>query len=86
MKFKRIQYRTPDLLVDRWAIIPELYESSFLRWLRAGDSAKIVAITEHDLITAPVTRVLSELAAPRDWPDYRECARYVSTATIMGER
>ncbi len=86
MKFKRIQYQTPDLLVDRWAIIPDLYVSSFLKWLQVGDSAKIVAITEHDLITAPVTQVLSELAAPRHWPDYRKCARYVSAATIMGER
>ena len=86
MKFKRIQYRTPDLLVDRWAVIPDLYVSSFLWWLAKDDSTEVKAVTEHDLITAPVTRVLSELAAPRDWPEYRNCARYVSAATIMGER
>lgn len=86
MKFKRIQYQTPDLLVDRWAVIPDLYVLPFLRWLERDDSTEIVAVTEHNLITAPVTQVLSELAAPRHWPDYRKCARYVSDTVIMGER
>ncbi len=86
IKFQRIQYRTPDLLVDRWAILPDLYVSSFLRWLTDSDSAEVVSITTHDRITAPATRVLSELAAPRHWPDYRRCARYVSDTVIMGER
>jgi len=83
MNYSLITYRTTDYRYNRHAVVPTLYVSDLLDWLRLSECAEIVSVCDNH------TRKLSgqaEFEAPMDWPSYETCERYIQTVSLVQGR
>lgn len=76
MKYTLVTYRTKDRSHNEYAIIPTIWLSDLLDWLKLSE-AVIVKVTSH---------FTSALVAPIEWPSYRNCSSYVQTVLILETR
>lgn len=76
MKMRLVQYRTFAERHNNYAVIPDLYLSDFLGWLKLSELGDIVKVTDNPSDTYGLT-------APEAWPSYRNCANYVQTAELI---
>jgi len=83
MTYNLVFYRLPDSPYNQHALIPALYLSDLLSWLKRDCNAEVVRITDD--YRASIGGAL-KVIAPHEWTSYRACVAYVSTVTLLSEQ
>lgn len=83
MKYTLIIYQTTDYRYNMYAVVPELYVSDLLEWLRLSESAEIVSVTDNPVHERPG---ISAFKPPEHWPSYRACENYIHTVKLLEVR
>lgn len=79
MSMALVKYRTPGSSHNRFAVVPEIWLSDLMEWLKLSGSA---------YGPMPITMMprLSDLVAPDNWPNYQACNTYMQTVNLLEAR
>jgi len=75
MVYSLITYRTTDYRYKQYAVVPGLYLSDLLDWLKLSESAEIVSVTDNPVRELPG---ISAFRPPENWPSYRTCSLWAN--------
>lgn len=78
MNYQLVKYQTPLERFNKYSVVPSLYLSNLLNWLKLSESARIVSVTDN--YYNPYLSKISQLSVPAAWPSCVDCAEYVRTS------
>jgi hypothetical protein len=81
MNWMLVTYRTTDYRYKMYAVVPALYVSDLLDWLKLSESAEIVSVTDNPVRELPG---ISAFRPPENWPSYRACEQYILVSDLVG--
>ena len=79
MQYKLVTYRTSDYRYNQYAVVPTMWLSDLLDWLKLSESAEIVSVTDN-------LRGIPDLLVPETWPSYRTCLDHVRVSDLIAPR
>lgn len=62
-----VSYRTSDRKHLQFSVVPTIYLSDLLNWLKLSETAEIVRVTHN---------CDDPIMLPEDWPTYQTCLSY----------
>ena len=80
MNWMLVTYRTTDYRYKMYAVVPALYVSDLLDWLKLSESAEIVSVTDNPVRELPE---ISAFRPPENWPSYRTCEDYIRVSDLL---
>jgi len=75
MNYQLVTYRTTDHRFNQHAVVPDLYVSDLLTWLKLSEHATIIRVTDN--------RNATRMVVPDNWPSYSDCEDYVRISDIV---
>ena len=80
MQYMLITYQTSDYRYKQYAVVPALYVSDLVDWLRLSECAEVVSVTDNPVQELPG---ISAFKPPENWPSYRACSDYIRVSDLL---
>ncbi|KKN91151.1 hypothetical protein LCGC14_0220160 [marine sediment metagenome] len=77
-----VKYRTLGSKFNSYAVVPTLFLSGLLDWLKLSECATIISTTDNYQRILRQSE-LSDLAAPESWPSYGQCKGYILAVDML---
>jgi hypothetical protein len=82
MPYKMVKYRTKGGRFYSYAVVPALFFSDLVDWLRLSEQATIISTTDNHSEIKLVSEI-SDLSAPESWPSYQQCKGFLLFSEML---